>query len=116
MITTYSSSQHDLATQLNPGERARREPAGGSFAELLQEGFRARAAQLGLELPAPSPATSPGAPADADAASADAAWEQAKLRSIAAGHGPGDAMLKMLGEAAAARHERRHQPLGLFDL
>jgi hypothetical protein len=84
--------------------------AGQSFDALLMEGFRARAAHLGLELP-PSSTFDGSAPP-----TADDLWQQAKLRSIAAGNGPGDAMLKVLADAAAARHERRHRPKDLFSL
>jgi hypothetical protein len=107
------SNLHDPTTLLDGPIAARGHSMadGQTFAELLTEGFRARAAQLGIDLP-PESASSSG---ESKPAAAIDEWQQAKLRSIAAGNGPGDAMLKVLADAAAARYERRHQPPGAFD-
>ena len=90
---------------------------GQSFANLLEEGFRARASRLGLTLPTTSTAlpTSSVDDAAADPTGGEDPWKLAQLRSAAAGNSPGDAMLKALDDAAAARYDRAHRPQGMFD-
>ena len=89
-------------------------PSSGSFADQLDASFRARAQQLGLDLPA-APATTalPGAAGD----DVNAIWQRAQLQSAAA-NGPGDAMMQAIGEAADARWDRLHgrDERDLFDL
>ena len=48
----------------------------------------------------------------------DAIWQRAQMQSLASGHGPGDAMMTAIAEAADARWEQRRHSSGrnLFDL
>lgn len=77
--------------------------AGTSFADQLDASFRQRAARLGLDLPG-TPGVAPGHAAASD--SADDAWQLAQAASLALGHGPGDAMMAALADAAEQRHDR----------
>jgi hypothetical protein len=74
-----------------------------SFGAQLEASFRARATQLGLQLPV--------APADdmpiADAEDVDAIWQRAQVKALADGFGPGDAMRRQLADAADARWQQR---------
>ncbi|MCW2922983.1 MAG: hypothetical protein JWM98_387 [Thermoleophilia bacterium] len=87
-------------------------PVGGrsasSFAKLLDEGLRARAARYGVTLPGPDAPAAPGAAGGATAApaDADALWQSAKLQSSAR-NGQGDAIMQALSDASQARWEAR---------
>ncbi|MCW2921049.1 MAG: hypothetical protein JWL76_923 [Thermoleophilia bacterium] len=86
----------------------------GSFAAQLDASFRARAEQLGLELPAAPTAT--GTP-DGDAEDVEAIWKRAQLQSAAL-NGTGDALMQAVGDAADARWDKRHHrgAPDLFDM
>jgi hypothetical protein len=80
-------------------------PEGASFAELLDGSFRARAEQLGLDLPAAASAA-PAASAQRD--DVEAIWKRAQLQSAAI-NGPADAIMQSLSDAADARWEARRE-------
>ncbi|MCW2960089.1 MAG: hypothetical protein JWM25_297 [Thermoleophilia bacterium] len=75
-----------------------------SFGAQLEASFRARAEQLGVQLPEATSQASVGAGVET---SADA-WKRAQIQSLADGNGPGDAMLKTLADASRDRHDKRH--------
>jgi len=86
-----------------------------SFASQLEASFQARAKLAGIDLPAL--ATSTLIPASGGAhvpESANDIWKRAQMLSIAAGNGPGDAMMKSLADAADARAQRRHSGADSF--
>lgn len=85
-----------------------------SFADQLDASFRSRAKLLGLDLPAtPAVSNSPGSAGD----DVDAIWKRAQLQSAAL-HGPGDAMMQAVSDAADARWEQRQGrgERSLFDM
>lgn len=83
------------------------------FAKQLDASFRARAICDGLTLPDSN--TTPAIPASTpastvtgtDATTVDELWAAAQRRELAAGRGPGDALLKSLSDTADARADRR---------
>lgn len=88
-----------------------------SFAAQLDASFRARAEQLGLKLPAGAAAPmAPGALVEAGD-DVDAIWKRVQLQAAAL-YGPGDAVMKAVGDAADARWEQRRNRGGndLFDM
>ena len=89
-------------------------PPSESFASMLDSSFRARARQLGLELPK-SPHVSPQASPVGD--DVEVIWQRARLQSAAL-NGPADAVMQAFDEAADARWQARHErgSRGLFDM
>lgn len=86
-----------------------------SFADQLDASFRSRAKLLGLDLPASSAVSE--LPGVKDGDDVDEIWKRAQLQSAAL-HGPGDAMMQAVADAADARWEQRRGrgERGLFDL
>lgn len=86
------------------------------FAAQLDASFRARAERLGLELP---PAATQAADTKTPSGeTVDEIWKRAQLMSVAAGNGPGDAMMQAIGEASDRRWaQRMHRDApDLFDI
>lgn len=105
-----------ILTSLGAGRAARSAPTASaahdapsdSFAARLDASFRARASQLGLDLPSLEPARESTA---AQEETVDVIWQRAQLQSAAL-NGPGDAMMRAVGEAADARWEQRQRHAG----
>lgn len=103
------------ATLAAAGRTATPSETSGNFGAQLEASFQARAERLGLTL-SPSAAATTSPPSSAE--TVDQIWKRAQMLSVAAGNGPGDAMMQSLSDAADARwaRERSGDAPDIFDL
>lgn len=98
----------DLAMPGGTARRGDRPGTGGAdFGALLRQMQDERLSRTGLR-PASGAAPEPAA----GGPTSDDLWRQAELRSLADGFGPGDALMRQIGDAADARWERQRDRHG----
>ncbi len=116
MLTDLGALRTQLSASIARPSASAASSSSASFAEQLDASFRTRAERLGLDLPAAASAGGPNESASAGD-DVDAIWKRAQLQSAAL-HGPGDALMQAVGDAADARWEQRQGrgKRSLFDM